>query len=205
MTTIKNTKDLIVLLLAAKGASKQPNEPISGRTRLMKMLFLFDKELKAEFKKANVQVFEDTALPIFEAYDYGPFSSEVYADLEWLVNMGFVDVQGERVCLSDSEMEEDELHYWGVKNDEEESTSRTKGDVFKLSERGVKFVEAMKPKWGITDKQKLLLDEFKGRCTKVSLQSLLTYVYQKYPETTSKSKIRDKILHYDIMPNKTEK
>lgn len=194
MTKIKNSKDLIMLLLAAKGASAQPYEPISGRTRLMKMLFLFDKELKVEFKKMNSQAFDEGALPKFEAYDYGPFSSEVYSDLEWLVNMKFVDVMDEHVSLSDSEMENKELTYWMTTNDETEVRERFGGDVFVLSERGKRFVEAMKPEWKITNEQEQLLDGFKGRCTKISLRTLLTYVYQKYPESITKSKIRDAIL-----------
>ena len=193
MTKIKNLKDLIMLMLAADGTGGQPNAPISGRTRLMKMIFLFNEEIKKDFLKG--QDLPSCALPKFEAYDYGPFSAEVYAALEWLVNMGFVVVHKESVGLSDMETENGELTYWMMSNDETDSNEKFDGDVFVLTDLGKGFMKKMKPIWGITDEQDKILSEFKKRCVGVSLRTLLTYVYQKYPKTTDKSKIRDEILY----------
>lgn len=49
MTKIKSAKDLIMLLLYAKGHKGVEGEAVVGRTRLMKMIFLFDKEIRKQF------------------------------------------------------------------------------------------------------------------------------------------------------------
>jgi len=43
MHKIDSPKDLIMALLYAKGPEME-NQPIHGKTRLMKMIFLFEKE-----------------------------------------------------------------------------------------------------------------------------------------------------------------
>lgn len=66
-------------------------------------------------------------------------------------------------------------------------------EEFSLTAWGREFVEGgnagtlSTEQWGV-------LDEFKSRCTRTSLRSLLKYVYTKYPNTTTESKIRDEIL-----------
>jgi hypothetical protein len=77
---IKTTKDLIMLLLHAPGASGAKNEPIAGQTRLMKRIFLFDKETKKDFYKNTV--LDDATFLDFKTYDFGPYAPKVYADLE---------------------------------------------------------------------------------------------------------------------------
>lgn len=199
MTKIKNVKDLIMLLLATKGVNGEENAPIIGRTRLMKMIFLFDKELKNAFRAGNIV--DDTVLPKFEAYDYGPYSSDVYSALEWLVNMGFVEVSTDSSPESDGEAEEKELIHWFAtkrKQADEEGDEideeRFQGDKFLLTKLGCEFVSEMKSKWCLSNEQETLLSLFKMRCCQASLRALLGYVYNKYPETTTKSKIRDEIL-----------
>ena len=49
MATLNNRKDILLLLLYSPGKTGNPNEPIVGRTRLIKMLFLFKKEALAHF------------------------------------------------------------------------------------------------------------------------------------------------------------
>ena len=109
MGKITNCKDLLMTLLYAKGHTGRPCEPIIGKTRLMKMVFLFDKEIRSKFNlKKTIPI---TALPKFDSCDYGPFSSQVYEDLEFLVEMGLVDV----VKVEDVELLEEEIQeyeYW---------------------------------------------------------------------------------------------
>lgn len=190
MPKLENTKDLILLLLHAPGKSGSVNEPINGQTRLMKMLFLFEKELKPRF---NRDAFADTAFPDFEAYDYGPYSPKVYADLEWLVNMDFVAVSSENEEVSDEELAE--FDYWSATQVAEDAADASRiGKTFLLSERGQRFVERMMPKWSITPEQMEILREFKTRCTEASLHSLLRYTYTRYPEMTGRSKIKKEVL-----------
>lgn len=186
-------KDQIMLFLAAKDGAGRDYAPIRGRTRLMKMMFIFQKEFLKKFT-SNKNLIE-IELPDFHAYDYGPFASEVYEALEWLVNMKFVEVLPEQVALSDMETERKELEYWMITSNDGDERRRFGGDVFELSEQGKKFVTAMVPKWGVKEEQWDFLDDFKKRCTETSLSSLLRYVYVNYPEMTEKSKIRHEILN----------
>lgn len=184
MGKINSSKDLLVVLLAAEGKKNQKYEPIVGRTRMMKMVFLFEKEIQ---KKFNEEIISGSELPDFTAYDYGPFSAKVYEDLEFLVNMGFIEVAsfGTKEMLPD-EMEE--YAYWQtISNDED----RVFVEQFSLNELGKRYVQKKiqlsKPQWDT-------IAEFKKRCTIATLSSLLKYIYSRYPKYTTKSKIRDQVL-----------
>lgn len=190
MAKFQNSKDLMLLLLHAPGRSGESNVPINGQTRLMKMLFLFEKEIKPRFNK---DAFADTAFPGFEAYDYGPYSPKVYADLEWLVNSGFVKVDSSTEEVLDEEHAE--FDYWTVtQGDDDASDGSSVGRTFSLTERGERFVRKMLPKWDLTKDQIAILQEFKTRCVEASLRSLLRYTYTRYPEMTGKSKIKKELL-----------
>ena len=188
---LKNTKDLILLLLYAPGTSGKDYEPIQGQTRLMKMIFLFEKEMKKHFKR---DAFEEAVFPEFQAFDYGPYAPKVYADLEWLVNMGFIDVS-ENQTEQVSEEERQEFDYWTATGsaDNDVDTSRL-GRSFELSDRGRRFLEKMLPQWNISEEQMRILEEFKSRCVEASLHALLHYTYTRYPEMTGKSKIKQEVL-----------
>jgi len=193
MNKIKNPKDLIMLLLYVTGASGELCEPIKGQTRLMKMIFLFKKELLRHLNLA--QVIADSAVPDFEPYDYGPYSASVYSDLEFLVNLGFVEViiDGEPEIIDE---EREEFNHWSATTTvDEDLNQRYIGRNFKLTELGKKFVETkiVKDK-GLTIEQLQSLGEFKKRCSAASLRSLLRYVYSRYGDMTVNSKIKDDVL-----------
>jgi len=107
---ITNSKDLILLLLYANGFKGKQCEPIIGKTRLMKMIFLFDKELKKKFNLAKT--ISDEAFPDFTAYDYGPYSEQVYIDIEFLVDLNFVKVKKVKDEEDDISTELLEYEYW---------------------------------------------------------------------------------------------
>lgn len=184
MGKINSSKDLLVVLLAARGKKNQKYEHIVGRTRIMKMVFLFEKEIR---KKFNEEIISVSELPDFTAYDYGPFSAKVYEDLEFLVNMGFIEVTsfGTREMLPD---EIEEYAYWQtISNDED----RVFVEKFSLSEIGKRYVQK---KVKLSKSQLDIIAEFKKRCTIATLSSLLKYIYSRYPKYTKKSKIRDQVL-----------
>lgn len=182
-----------MLLLFVPDASGHEAAPIQGQTRLMKMVFLFNKELKKQFKKD--EGFDDAVFPDFKAYDYGPYSAQVYADLEFLVNMKFVDVE-ESADGEISEEERGEFDYWTATGNADDDVDLTQvGKTFKLSEMGEKFVRSkIHDSWGVTQNQLTLLTEFKTRCCEASLHNLLRYVYSRYPDMTTKSKIKNHVL-----------
>ena len=74
--------DILLLLLHAPGPTKKINEPIIGKTRLQKELFLAQKQLCDEKVKRPYP---------FMPYKIGPYSRELYNDIAWLVFRGLVE------------------------------------------------------------------------------------------------------------------
>jgi hypothetical protein len=190
MTKIKNSKDLIVLLLYVPGPKGEICEPIQGQTRLMKMIFLFKEEIAKKFDLD--QVIDDKAFPNFEAFDYGPYAGQIYADLEFLVNYKFVEARTD-ADTQVIEEERQEFDYWTATGNDDDDT-RSVGRRFVLTQRGRKFVEKMRLWADLSNEQKKVLRQFKGRCVSASLRSLLRYVYTNYENMTKKSLIRHEIL-----------
>lgn len=187
MAKITSSKDLIVLLLYAKGHRGEHCEEIAGRTRLMKMVFLFDKEVRRKFNLEKVITAE--AIPDFTPYDYGPFSSQVFSDLEFLVELGFVNVRQ----LDDENLIEESMHEYEYWQAGAPSNGPSKEEAFSLTDVGRRFVES-EAIGRLSNEQWDALNEFKARCTAVPLRALLRYVYKKYDQMTTKSRIRDEIL-----------
>lgn len=75
-----NRMDLLLLLLLADG-NKGTNEPIEGKTRLQKQLFLSQKMLKEHKIEKPYS---------FRPYYYGPYCKEIYSDIELLKKDGIV-------------------------------------------------------------------------------------------------------------------
>jgi uncharacterized protein YwgA len=183
-------KDLLLTLLYCPGIDCEKNEPIVGRTKLTKMVFLFEKELKNEFfKDINLK------LPNFEAYNFGPYSKELFDDLRFFLSIGLIET--EETLIPISSVEKYEYHYsadddWADANfdDIESETVELK---YRLSENGIKYVEDNV--WGsFSDQQKQNLIDFKKKINSISLDTLLRYVYNKYKDYTDKSVIAGKYL-----------
>ena len=120
----------------------------------------------------------------------GPFSRDVYDDLTFFILRDFIQssTTGEEV-LSESAAEWDNWivssgvysEYYEVREYEEESFSLTKKGCDFISE----YYEVL------SESQKRLLREFKVRTSTVPLRGLLRFVYKKYPQMTTKSKLRN--------------
>lgn len=190
MAKITNSKDVLMLLLYAKGCKGQQCEPILGRTRLMKMVFLFNKEIRRQMNLSKV--IPDSAMPDFSAYRYGPYSVHIFEDLEFLIEMGLVEAiyAGDEDKLSE---EVEEYAYWQAQTDSDLEEGEQRQELFQLTDLGKEFVEKELITNLSTEQQKAL-DEFKHRCTAAELKALLRYVYTKYPDMTKESKIRDEVL-----------
>jgi hypothetical protein len=108
MNKIDNRKDLLLLLLYSPGTTKNVNEPIVGRTRMMKAVFLFKTELFKRFKE-NIELKEENLYEFFPWF-FGPFSADVYNDLTFFILRGFVDVKfSNQEALIESV---EEWNYW---------------------------------------------------------------------------------------------
>jgi DNA polymerase len=75
---------LDILLILVRNGSHGGSEGLRDKTRLQKLLFLVQKELMNRGYKARYA---------FRPYKYGPFSQELYTDLEWLRMNNLVEVR----------------------------------------------------------------------------------------------------------------
>jgi len=186
-------KEALILMLYLPGHSKHPGEPITGRTRLIKMMFLFSKEIQPQLRKQGL----DFALPEFAAYDYGPFSADVMNDLETLHTLDILSIETiptfEPFDVLD-DLNDQDYHHGTSGEVERQSMER-----YRITEdRGKGFCETkLLPLF--RPAQIDLLNQFKMRCNDVSLTALLRYVYTRYPQYTPNSKIRDRVLKYDTL------
>ena len=79
-----NRTDLLLLLLYAAGPSGKNCETIGGKTRLQKEVFLAQKDLKDKQIKSNYY---------FRPYHYGPYSIELYDDVNWLASEDIIEIR----------------------------------------------------------------------------------------------------------------
>ncbi|MDO5574941.1 MAG: hypothetical protein Q4G60_13290 [bacterium] len=192
---IKAGKDLLLGFLYAPGKGDEINEPIWGRTRLEKMMFIFEKELAEGFYH-NV----DVALPEFIPYLYGPYSMELLDDLTLFIALQFINetetsvaITGETASIQDTiQNENDDL--WDEVSEENPSQYEKS---YSLSEIGLEYTEQRV--WSeLTDIQKSVIIRLKTQINNMLLDDLLNYVYNKYPEYAENSIIREKYLGKEI-------
>lgn len=190
---LSNKKDILLLLLYTPGETGQVNEPISGKTRLIKMIFLFKKEFLKSFSK-NKEISEEEFYNFF-AWNYGPFSKEVYDDLMFFELRGFVRTEKNDGELLAESAEEAELYDSDLEeNGSSESVTGyeyVEEKIF-LTEKGVEFAGNLYK--NLEDEQKNILTTFKKKMAKAPLKAILRYVYENYPEQIEKSEIKEKVL-----------
>ena len=187
-----NGKDLLLAFLYSPGVSPQNNEPIVGRTKLTKMMFLCEKQIYPRFFEDTIQI----ELPVFEPYYFGPFSKQLFEDLSFFESIGMIESTMTNIPLSAA----DRVESAGVFDEEDEWAEASFDDVseqyelsYALSQNGQKYV-AEKVWPSFTQQQIDKLIAFKAQINKISLDSLLRYVYRQYPEEAKKSIIADRYL-----------
>ena len=191
-TRIDNRKDILLLMLYSPGKRDAVNEAVSGRTRLVKMLFLFKKEALDHFRRGTditAENFYD-----FFPWDFGPFSVQVYDDLTFFVLRGFIETSiADEQTLPESV---DEWNKWVSSSGaqyEEEALAEYREEEFRLTDpTGTQFAASLYE--GLSGQQRALLREFKARTSSAPLRALLRYVYQKHTEMTAKSRIKEQVL-----------
>lgn len=194
MTNYKFTgKHILLLLVFSPGSSSKLNEGIIGRTRLIKMMFLFEKEIKRHFvKDSDVSIIN---FPEFYAWDFGPFSKDIYNDIEFLSNNNFLNSNNIDESLLDFEIEEYKtwIEDFTFDNEKELLLNDPQTENFLLTKKGIEFVR--KNIYNIiSDNQKAIIKNFKEELTLSSLNSILRYTYLKYPSYSTKSKIKEKVI-----------
>jgi hypothetical protein len=188
---IDNRKDILLLMLYSPGRTDDVNEPIVGRTRIVKMMFLFREEALPHFRRGT-EITADNFYNFF-AWNFGPFSQQVYDDLNFFALRGFVDVsEAEEEGLPESA---EEWHEWLSQSGATEDAAEPeeyREEVFRLTPKGGAFASSLYE--ALSSAQSQLLREFKRRLTTTPLRAILRYVYNTYPKMTEQSKIRDQVL-----------
>lgn len=131
---------------------------IEGRTRLQKMVFLMQKELKKPDQPGDFGKGYN-----FIPYDYGPFSKELYDDLDVMVEQDFVD---------DTEVP---LQSGKVKY------------VYEIKKDGEKLVNSEAEKWDDVEAIIQLAQEIKQEYNNMLLSELIEFVYSEYPDYAERS------------------
>lgn len=179
--------DYLLLLLYLNN-----QEPIKGAVRLTKMMFLFNEQISEVLKNKGL---ESEKLPDFIAYNYGPFSKDVYEQIELFTGIGFVKVTDINIKEEMAEIDdvvETEFIDECYQGDNELKIENNFWE-YRITDVGKGFVE--KELLGdLTDEQKEILEAFKHKITEMPIKQLLYYVYTKYPDYTEKSLIKDEVL-----------
>ena len=180
---VKNSMDLLITLLYTpdrEGISK----PIEGITRLQKLMFL----LQQRAKYAPRDLVDLAGKYQYEAYKMGPYAKRLNQDLEELESAGIVVTERLDYWLPDDmdgPVEDDTIF---------DSTTpprkRVQSSRYALSndfgrEVGQELWESLAPK------QRKELSDFKHFFNSLSLRQLLIFTYEKFPEYTSESTIKE--------------
>lgn len=189
-SAINNRKDILLLLLYSPGVKNQFNEPVKGRTRILKMLFLFKEEVLKFFRK-NTYINDDNFYEYFP-WNFGPFSSQVYDDITFFLLRGFIktkDSDGD--VLPEAVLEEKHWQFISgiqssdMHNEYQEFTE----EEFLLTDKGEEFTKGKLYNY-LSDSQRDILKNFKRKLNSASLRAIIHYVYKKYPEMSQNSKIK---------------
>lgn len=161
-------------------------ETIAGITKLEKLVFLLAKE--TSLGRLVDQNFS------YEPYHFGPYSAEVLDNIEALEELRLVKAI---VVPSKSYVEESDRYQVGAQVKESDADSNALEqtgtmEVFELTDDGVKVAEALFN--SMDQRQQQEITQLKGRFNSLDLRQLLRYVYKKYPESTTESKIKDYVL-----------
>lgn len=170
--------DAIVLLLGAPTRFPQLEGRIDGITRLEKLLFLLEKESVAgRFLTEPL---------LFRAHHFGPFSERVYQAVELLKAAGLTEERGR--SSSSGEESWEAVNIVGLTGPDAPYVSRE----FRLTPLGTRYYDALVKALDASVVQSV--SAVKNQFAALPLRQLIRYVYQRFPEFTEKSKIKDEIL-----------
>lgn len=183
-----NSKNLLLLLLYSPGGRSSVCEPIRGATRLIKMFFIFKEEYFHSFKFDKI--FDANTLPDFVPDKFGPFSKDIFTDIDFFERLGFIEIStNDSFDVSRAEATE-YLNY--VNEAYYEDRNHYEERVFSLKPLGKKYIEDKKLYVNLTTNQKDTLINFKRHFNSMPLHAILTYVYNKYPKMAKESIVKHK-------------
>lgn len=133
-------------------------EPIEGRTRLQKMVFLLQKELEQREQSRVTEPAYD-----FIPYDYGPFSRGLYDDLDAMIDQQFVD------------------------DTEEPLQSGKVKYIYEIENDGQGLIESEAESWEDVKEILQIAREIKREYNDMLLSELIELVYSEYPDYAERS------------------
>ena len=178
---VMDLSDLLLLLFYAPGVSGKVGEPIKGITRLQKALFLLVQETGIGKKFADELS--------FQAYKYGPFSSDLYDSIDFLKEMQLIEPKYQKYEAYTQKVEESEYEE-DYETVEEESDSDTV-EIFELGDVGKAMAEDIFNELDKTEKEEL--EKIKKIVNSQKYLDLIRFVYEKYPNYAKVSEIKEKV------------
>lgn len=178
-----NKTDVLIALLYAPDRHNREAAGVDGITRLEKLLFLSEKE-------GGLSVGEGGRYK-FVAFRMGPWSSDVYDEIDFLESLGLVESRTIRHSDPSDRAHDDELLSSAIldKYDTSSTNPEDHSEHYRLTDKGRKKALEIWENLPAEEKQKLI--KIKQKFNSMNLRQLLRYVYQKYPEYTSESEIKD--------------
>jgi len=146
-------------------------DEVEGTTKLQKLFFLLEQE------SAFNEVYDDVEIE-FEPYKYGPFSEQIYDELEMLILWDVI------------EEEEMDTDVDSIRDESDKSSHANKR--FTLTEKGEKVASEVNR--SLDDDIEEEFEEIVDEYLDMSVDDLLEYVYKQYPDYTTKSEIKDEVL-----------
>jgi len=139
--------------------SANEGEPVKGRTRLQKLIFLIQQRLEEEGSTVEWGYH-------FRPYDYGPFAKGIYDDIEQLHRRGYVTEKEDRLDQDDDVIQYD----------------------YALTDEGREALRQYATQEELSNLQEMT-EQVKGRFNSIHLQELIDYVYTEYPEYAENSEL----------------
>ncbi len=180
---VENSLDLLLVLLYAPGKEGKMGEPIDGITRLQKLIFLLKQ---GNGPKKLVEIAKEQFK--FKPYKMGPYAESLQGDIDELLSVGLLQTERLRYLITDDGDMGDE----GIEYENHGQKNRTVESVrYSLTKLGMKFGKEL---WeSMNEKSQQELIKLKAFFGALSLRQLLILVYERYPNMTGESEIREEL------------
>ncbi len=208
MATLSVRKFAILALLEGRGGDGSQMIPVVGITRLQKLLFLLSTRLPPRVSADRELRFDLD----YQPQKFGPADFGLYQDLDFLVAIGHVSrapVSAESGAPSGNwrptveEATEQRLSFAYLMGDEDEAASLAvaegEEEQFDLTETGRRLVSTLVD--ASSPATRPLLEQIRRDANDVRrkfgnwpLERLLRYVYSEFPEMTTASVIKERVL-----------
>lgn len=186
MGVANKTELLLALLLAGDGEGLE-GAPVSGITRLEKLVFLLEHD--AGLLKAEPEREAFTFIP----FRMGPWSQEVYDEVDFLESLGLIETKA-RGKRSASDLAHDEELFSSTLLDKYQKSSLAAEEgqeIFNLTKAGKE--KALEIWRRLSEDQRREVMRIKSTFNHMNLRQLLRYVYKKFPEYATESEIRSSL------------